>query len=128
MKYSSASLLKKLTSNGYYLFSKIVLRNKNARNVSDFFAIDENVAKRVKDNYKTRLRFIRSFVQHEAKNIMFVDYENGKRNAGESRYNYAKLTKLALVSELSRNKFLRDKYKATKDNPIYIIDKKKTRL
>lgn len=126
VKYKSASLLKKLTSKGYYLFSKIVLRNNNARDVSDFFAIDKSVAKRVRDNYKTTLRFIRSFVQKEAKKIGFVNYENAERNAGVSRYNYIKLTKLALISELSRSKTLRDKYKVTKDNPIYIIDKKKS--
>lgn len=126
VKYKSASLLKKFTSRGYYLFSKIILRNDNARDVSDFFAIDKTVAKKVKENYKTTLRFIRSFVQHEAKRIKFVNYESAVRNAGVSRYNYAKLTKLALISELSRIKALRDKYKVTKDNPIYIIDKRKS--
>ena len=126
VKYNSASLLKKITSNGYYLFSKFVLRNKNARNVSDFFAIDRNLAAKVRDKYRTRLRFIRSFVQFEAKNIVFVNYENAARNSGESRYNYMKLTKLAITSELSRSKFLRDKYKETNENPIYLIDDAKT--
>ena len=126
VKYESATIVKKLTSNGYYLFSKYILRNSNERNVSDFFAIDRSVAKRVKNNYKTTLRFIRSFVQKEAKNIMFVEYKNGVRNSGVSRYNYIKLTKLAIISELSRSKILRDKYKATKDNPIYIINKKES--
>ena len=126
VEYKTASFLKRVTSRGYYWFSKYILRNKNARDVSDFFAIDKSVAKRVKANYKTTLRFIRSFVQKEAKNIMFVNYKNGVRYSGESRYNYVKLTKLALTSELSRSKFLRDRYKVTKDNPIYIIDKKKS--
>lgn len=126
VEYKSASFLKRVTSRGYYWFSKYILRNKNARDVSDFFAIDKLVAKRVKDNYKTTLRFIRSFVQKEAKNIMFVDYENGVRYSGESRYNYVRLTKLAMTSELSRSKFLRDRYKVTKDNPIYIINKKRS--
>ncbi len=126
VKYSSASLIKKLTSKGYYMFSKYILQNKNARDVSDFFAIDKEVAKRVKDNYKTRLRFIRSFVQNEAKHIDFVNYENAERFSGVSRYNYYILTKLAITSELSRIKFLRDKYKVTKDNPIYVIDEKRS--
>lgn len=126
VEYKSASFLKRVTSRGYYWFSKYILRNKNARDVSDFFAIDKLVAKRVKDNYKTTLRFIRSFVQKEAKNIMFVDYKNGVRYSGESRYNYVRLTKLAMTSELSRSKFLRDRYKVTKDNPIYIINKKRS--
>ena len=126
VKYQAASLLKRLTSKGYYLFSSIVLRNKNARDVSDFFAVDRNVANAVSEKYQTRLRFIRSFVQQEAKNIHFVNYENGERHSGASRYNYIKLTKLALISELSRSQFLRDRYKATNENPIYIIDENKT--
>lgn len=126
VEYKTASFLKRITSRGYYWFSKYILRNKNARDVSDFFAINSSVAKRVSENYKTRLRFIRSFVQKEAKNVMFVDYANGKRYSGESRYNYIILTKLAITSELSRSKFLRDRYKATEKNPIYIIDNKRS--
>ncbi|MBO6119479.1 MAG: glycosyltransferase family 2 protein [Lachnospiraceae bacterium] len=126
VEYKTASFFKKFTSKSYYWFSKYILRNKNARDVSDFFAIDKSLAKKVSKNYKTTLRFIRSFVQREAKNIMFVDYKNGARHSGVSRYNYVKLTKLALISELSRSKFLRDWYKVTKDNPIYKIDKRKS--
>lgn len=126
VKYKTASFLKKLTSKGYYLFSSIVLRNKNARDVSDFFAVDKNLAKKVSENYKTRLRFLRSFIQHEANDIHFVNYENAKRYSGVSRYNYLKLTKLAAISELSRVKFLRNIYKATDEKPIYIIDREKT--
>lgn len=126
VEYRSASFLKKLTSRGYYWFSKYILQNKNARDVSDFFAVDKSLAKCVNDNYKTRLRFMRSFIQKEAKCIMFVDYKNGERHSGVSRYNYLKLTKLAITSELSRSKFLRDKYKPTKDNPIYEIDDNKS--
>ena len=126
VKYSSASLIKKFFSKSYYLFSTIVLRNKNERDVSDFFAIDKEVARAVSDKYNTRLRFIRSFVQKEAKNIAIVDYENAARNSGESRYNFFKLSKLAIISELSRMKFLRDRYKATNSSPIYIVDEQKT--
>ena len=127
VKYSHASFIKVMTSRVYYLFSQIVLRNKNARDVSDFFAVNYELAKTVSKNYKTRLRFVRSFVQNEAKNIHFVNYENGIRNAGVSRYNYLKLAKLAIISELSRSKTLREIYKATKENPVYIIDDSKTK-
>lgn len=126
VEYRSATLIKRMTSRGYYWFSKYILRNSNARDVSDFFAVDRALAKRVSENYKTRLRFMRSFVQKEAKNIMFVNYKNGERYSGASRYDYWKLTKLAIVSELSRSRYLRDRYKATKDNPIYVIDDKKS--
>lgn len=126
VKYVTASWLKRFTSKAYYWISKNILRNKNAKDVSDFFAIDRKLAKIVGDKYKTTLRFVRSFVQKEAKNIMFVDYKNGKRYKGVSRYDYIKLTKLAIVSELSRSKILRDVYKETKKNPIYIIDKKRS--
>lgn len=126
VKYNSATWLKKFTSKAYYLFSKIILRNKNERDVSDFFAINKELAKKVKEKYRTTLRFIRSFIQIEAKKIAIVDYENGERFFGESRYNYLVLLKLALISELSRIKFMRDKYKETNNNPIYILDKKRT--
>ena len=125
IKYN-ASLTKKLFSNGYYLFSSIILRNKNARNVSDFFAIDKELAKKVSENYRTTLRFVRSFVQFEANKIAFVEYENAARNSGVSRYNFVKLTKLAITSELSRIKSLRDRHKETEENPIYLIDESKT--
>lgn len=126
VKYESACIIKKLTSNGYYLFSRYILRSKNARNVSDFFAIDKELADRISKKYRTTLRFIRSFVQNEAKNIKFVEYENAKRNSGVSRYNYLKLTKLAITSELSRIKYLRDRFNESEDNRIYVIDEKKS--
>ncbi|MBR4314158.1 MAG: glycosyltransferase [Lachnospiraceae bacterium] len=126
VEYKSASFMKKFTSRAYYWFSKYILRNKNVRDVSDFFAIDKSVAKKVKVKYQTTLRFIRSFVQKESKNIKFVNYKNRERHSGASRYNYLKLTKLAIISELSRSKFLRNINKVTKDNPVYTIDKKKS--
>lgn len=124
VKYEGVSLFKKFTSNAYYLFSKYILFNKNARNVSDYFGINRDVADIVKTKYRTRLRFIRSFVQAEAKNISFVDYVNGVRKNGVSRYNYIKLTKLAMVSELSRFSFFRNLFKETKNKPIYEIKEK----
>ena len=128
VKYQATSFIKVFFSKSYYLFSKIILRNKNERDVSDFFAVDKNLRKVISEKYKTRLRFVRSFVQCEAKNIKIVNYENVARNSGVSRYNFFKLIKLAIISELSRSKFLRDKFKATEVMPIYIIDKEKTRL
>lgn len=128
VKYQATSFIKVFFSKSYYLFSKIVLRNKNERDVSDFFAVDKDLRSVISEKYKTRLRFVRSFVQHEAKNTAIVNYENAARNSGVSRYNFFKLSKLAIISELSRNKFLRDKYKATDEMPVYIIDKEKTLL
>jgi dolichol-phosphate mannosyltransferase len=126
VRYLSASLLKKITSKGYYLFSKLVLRNKNYKDVSDFFAFNKSVAQNVKNKYHTTLRFIRSFVQNESKNIKIVEYESGKRFSGTTRYNYMTLLKLAAISELSRIKFLRDRCKPSLKNPIYILDKNKS--
>lgn len=128
VKYQATSFIKVFFSKSYYLFSKIILRNKNERDVSDFFAVDKDLRSVISEKYKTRLRFVRSFVQHEAKNTAIVNYENAARNSGVSRYNFFKLSKLAIISELSRNKFLRDKYKATDEMPVYIIDKEKTHL
>ncbi|MBQ2205505.1 MAG: glycosyltransferase, partial [Lachnospiraceae bacterium] len=83
-QYKNVSLMKKITSNGYYLFSKYILRNANERNVSDFFAVDKTLAKKVNDNYKTRLRFIRGFVQREATCLKKVNFKNGIRFSGVS--------------------------------------------
>lgn len=122
-KYRNASIFKKFTSKAYYIFSRYVLRNKNVGDVSDFFAIDSSVAKKIKVNYQTRLRFMRSFAQVEAENIKIINYESENRYSGTSRYSYLKLTKLAIVSELSRSKFFRNRYKSTDDKPVYVIDK-----
>lgn len=126
VKYGSAGPMKKITSRGYYLFSKYILQNKNYRDVSDFFALDDSVAKNVISKYHTRLRFVRSFVQNESHNIMLVDYESMPRYSGVTRYNYRILLRLAAISELSRIKFLRDKFVPSIENPIYLIDKDKT--
>ena len=127
IKYKATNFIKVFFSKSYYLFSKIILRNKNERDVSDFFAVDKKLAKVIREKYKTRLRFVRSFVQKEAKKIAIVDYENGARLEGKSRYNFFKLSKLAIISELSRSETLRNKYPATKENPVYIIDETKTK-
>ena len=126
VKYGSVGFLKKITSRGYYLFSKYILQNKNYRDVSDFFALDSELAKKVISKYHTRLRFVRSFVQNESHNIMVVDYESMPRHSGVTRYNYRVLLRLAAISELSRIKFLRDKFVPSIENPIYKIDKNKT--
>ena len=125
-KYVNTSPVKKFFSKAYYYFSKFILRNKNIPDVTDFFAIDKDVAKRVKEKYNSRLRFLRSFVQLSSKNKSIIEYENADRYSGVSRYNYLKLVRLAITSELSRIKFLRDMYKATKENPVYIIDENRS--
>ncbi|MBP3200020.1 MAG: glycosyltransferase family 2 protein [Lachnospiraceae bacterium] len=125
-KYKNVTMIKKMFSKGYYLFSKYILRNKNIPDVTDYFAIDRNVANTVKEKYNSRLRFLRSFVQKEANNKVIIEYENADRHSGVSRYNYLKLVRLAIISELSRSKFLRDIYKATKENLIYVIDEKRS--
>ena len=126
VKYNATCFIKVFFSKSYYLFSKIILRNKNERDVSDFFAIDKSLAKTIREKYKTRLRFVRSFVQKEAKKIAIVNYDNEARYDGKSRYNFFKLSKLAIISELSRSKKLRDTYPITKEKPVYVIDKAKT--
>ena len=125
-KYKNVTMLKKIFSKTYYLFSKYILQNKNIPDVTDFFAIDKNVAATVKEKYNTRLRFLRSFIQKESKNKVIIEYENADRHSGISRYNYLKLTKLAIISELSRSSILRNIYKATVNNPIYIIDEERS--
>lgn len=125
-RYRNVTMLKKIFSKTYYLFSKYILQNKNIPDVTDYFAIDKEVANLVREKYNSRLRFLRSFIQKESKNKMIIEYENADRHSGVSRYNYLKLTKLAIISELSRSSFFRNMYKATKDNPIYIIDDKRS--
>lgn len=125
-KYRNVTMLKKFFSKSYYLFSKYILRNNNIPDVTDYFAIDKNVAKKVIEKYNSRLRFLRSFIQKESTNKMIIEYENADRHSGVSRYNYLKLTKLAIISELSRSSFFRNMYKATENNPIYIIDDKRS--
>ena len=126
LKYKNASIMKKITSRGYYYFSRYILQNKNIPDVSDYFAINRNLADLLKEKYRTRLRFLRSFVQIESKNKVLIDYEAEDRFSGVSRYNYLRLIKLAIISELARSKFLRNKYKETENNKIYEIDEKRS--
>lgn len=127
LKYKKASILKKITSRGYYYFSRYILQNKNIPDVSDYFAINRNLANIIKEKYDTKLRFLRSFVQIESKNKSVIEYEAEDRYSGESRYNYMKLIRLAIISELSRSRYLRNKYKVTEKNKIYEIDKNRSR-
>ena len=126
LKYKNASIMKKITSRGYYYFSRYVLQNKNIPDVSDYFVINRNLANLLKEKYRTRLRFLRSFVQMESKNKALIEYEAEDRFSGVSRYNYLRLIKLAIISELARSKFLRNKYKETENNKIYEIDEKRS--
>lgn len=126
IKYKNASIVKKITSRGYYYFSRYILQNKNIPDVSDYFAIDRPLANVIKEKYNTTLRFLRSFVQIESKNKALLEYEAEDRFSGDSRYNYLRLTRLAIISELSRSKHLRNMYKVTETNKVYDIDKKRS--
>lgn len=119
--YGKVGFIKKITSKVYYIISRSILRNKNIANVSDFFAINNELSNILKSKYRTRLRFLRGFVQNEAKNVDVIDYKSGNRASGVSRYNYIKLIILALTAELSRFQLFRNMFKENNNHKIYVL-------
>lgn len=126
INYGNVSVVKKFLSFSFYYLSRYILRNNIEPQVSDFFAITNKVASLIKENYNTKLRFLRMFAQKESKNSFIINYECVDRIYGKSKFNYMKLIKLAIVSELSRFKIFRNMFIPTDAKPIYKIDQNKT--
>lgn len=119
-------IIKKFFSYSFYYFSRYILGNNIEPNVSDFFAINSDLARVIRKNYNTCLRFLRMFIQKEGNNIAIIEYDCLERKSGKSKFNFLKLVKLALTSEFARSLFLRNIYTPNNKRTKYIIDSKKT--
>ena len=70
-------------------------------NASDFFVIDNLVLEFLKNNYREKVRFLRGIVQNLGFNKTYLHYVARKRFAGNSHYNYKKLTQFAINTIIS---------------------------
>lgn len=65
-------------------------------NASDFFAMTDQAAQVLRDNYREKVRFLRGYVQNIGFNKTNIEYEAGTRVAGESKYSIRKLFKFSI--------------------------------
>jgi glycosyltransferase involved in cell wall biosynthesis len=68
---------------------------------SDFFLISERVADVLRSNFRERNRFLRGYIQIVGFNRSTLEFDAGKRAAGESKYSYSKLASLANIAIFS---------------------------
>lgn len=90
-KNQSAGLLKNITSAGFYWFINKVSDVNFEANASDFFAVNQKVARVLKENYREKVRFLRGYVQNLGFRVHNLDYEARARVAGQSKYSLKKL-------------------------------------
>lgn len=92
----SAGFIKNITSDGFYKLINKISDVKLLANASDFFAMTDNAAQVLRDNYREKVRFLRGYVQNIGFNKTNIEYEARARIAGESKYSIRKLFKFSI--------------------------------
>ena len=93
----SAGFVKNLTSGLFYkILNKISDQARFEENASDFFAISNNVARVLKNNYREKVRFLRGYVQSVGFKSTTIEYSAADRAGGESHYNIKRLLKFSI--------------------------------
>ena len=95
-KNDDAGLIKKITSRAFYGILNVMSPSKFEPNSSDFFAISKKVADVLRKDYREKVRYLRGFVQNVGFKKTALEFEAGKRIAGESKYNLSKLMKFSM--------------------------------
>lgn len=88
---ASAGWFKNLTSLAFYRLINVMSDVSFESNASDFFAVSGRVAGVLKKNYREKVRFLRGYVQNVGFKKTAIQYEAGRRVAGESKYSIHKL-------------------------------------
>lgn len=88
---ASAGWLKNLTSLAFYRLINVMSDVSFESNASDFFAVSGRVAGVLKKSYREKVRFLRGYVQNVGFKKTAIEYEAGRRVAGESKYSIHKL-------------------------------------
>lgn len=86
-----AGFIKNLTSAGFYWLINAISDVHFEPNASDFFAMDRQVARVLKESYRERVRFLRGYVQNVGFKKTRLFYEARPRVAGQSKYSLKKL-------------------------------------
>lgn len=97
----SAGIIKNITSSSFYHILNLISSYKFESNASDFFALRNNAANVLKNEYRERVRFLRGYVQCIGFNKTTIEYEANERFAGHSKYNIKKLIKFSINALLS---------------------------
>ena len=92
----SAGLIKNITSGAFYKLLNTISDVKLLANASDFFAMTDQAAQVLRENYREKVRFLRGYVQNIGFNKTDIEYEAGIRVAGESKYSIRKLFKFSI--------------------------------
>ena len=92
----SAGIIKNITSSAFYKIINRLSDMKLVSNASDFFGISRRVADVLRNSYREKTRFLRGYVQNVGFNTTNIDYEAGKRFAGESKYSIKKLFRFSI--------------------------------
>lgn len=88
---ASAGWFKNLTSMVFYRLINVMSDVSFESNASDFFAVSGRVAGILKESYREKVRFLRGYVQNLGFKKTVIQYEAGRRVAGESKYSIHKL-------------------------------------
>lgn len=92
----SAGFIKNITSGGFYKVINKISDVKLLANASDFFAMTDEAAQVLRENYREKVRFLRGYVQNIGFNKTNIEYEARPRIAGESKYSIRKLFKFSI--------------------------------
>ena len=95
-KNDGAGIIKKITSKAFYGVLNMMSKSKFEPDSSDFFAISKKVADVLRNDYREKVRYLRGFVQNVGFNKTTLEFEAGKRVAGESKYSISKLVKFSV--------------------------------
>ena len=97
LENKSAGLIKNITSKAFYKVINILSdQARFEENASDFFAISNNVARVLKNNYREKVRFLRGYVQSVGFKSTTIEYSAADRAGGESHYNIKRLLKFSI--------------------------------
>lgn len=91
-------ILRKLFNYIFYKTLNKLSDQKIEPNATDFFLISKKVADNLKINYRNNTRFVRGVIQNIGFKQVFISFHAPERTAGESKYSFGKLVKLAFTA------------------------------
>lgn len=92
---------RKITSNAFYGVLNKLSGTKFIKNSSDFFAINDKVANVLRKDYREKVRYLRGYVQSVGFRATTLEFTAAAREAGESKYTFAKLLNFSTNTILS---------------------------
>lgn len=99
-KRDKETWLKKATSRWFYRIMKVLSDTEIPLDTGDFRLLSRRVVDEI-NNLNEKNRFFRGLTHWVGFNVTYVEYDRDARHAGETKYNYLKLFKLAFDAILS---------------------------